>query len=80
MAGIKAQQNKHRRIKGVRNENDTNNNNNNEARIFLVDPGRHHDDIHLGREGEIAGNELAANPGPHSARISSPAAQAHSTF
>jgi hypothetical protein len=62
----------------VRNENDTNNNH--QAKIFLVDPVRHHDDIHLGREGEIAGNELAANPGPHSARISSPAAQAHSTF
>jgi hypothetical protein len=62
----------------VGNENDTNNNS--EAKIFLVDPGRHHDDIHLGREGEIAGNELAANPGPHSPRISSPAAQAHSTF
>jgi hypothetical protein len=62
----------------VRNENDTNNNH--QAKIFLVDPVRHRDDIHLGREGEIAGNELAANPGPHSARISSPAAQAHSTF
>jgi hypothetical protein len=64
----------------VRNENDTSNNNNNEAKILLVDPGRHHDGIHLGREGEIAGIELAANPGPHSARISSPATQAYSTF
>jgi hypothetical protein len=64
----------------VRNENDTNNNNNNEAKIFLVDRGRRYDDIDLDREGEIAGNELAADPGPHSARISSPAAQAHSTF